>query len=159
MTEAIQYFNQFDVLNKSCELVQVIAAIERSAVLGLEVQTDLNNGTEVLAGCRATHSAAQAAVSRAKHVKETAQVMRDVMNNFEDKSQQAQALSTAALLKIGSIQNISQSIIMNVSAVNDSLTKSLLVAREAMRLGVVVKHLLITERQVRLAINVCSRNI
>ena len=147
---AAHYLNQTSELYQSSAAVagQVNAAIERSVLLGEEVQAVVSNGTQVLQGSQAALTAAQATVSRAKNVHEHAQRMLDVASDFEAEFHQAQASANRSLLTVASVRTNAHRILRNVSAVNDSSANSLITAERALELGSVVKNLSVSEKQV-----------
>ena len=147
---AAQYVNQTRGLYQSSApvIVQVSEAIKRTVLLDEEVQAAVSNGTQILQGSQAALTAAQAAVSKANRVHGHAQLMLNVASNFQAESLRAQTSANKSLLKVDSVQKNSHRIIRNVSAVNDSSANSLFTAQEALRLGILVKNLSVSEKQV-----------
>lgn len=129
-------------------IAQVNAAIERSVLLGEEVEAVVSNGTQLLQGSETALAAAQTAVSKAKRVHEHAQRMLDVASNFHAESHRAQASANKSLLTVATVRSNAHRIIRNVTAVNESSAHSLFTAEEALRLGMTVKNLSVSEKQV-----------
>lgn len=149
-TLAAHYFNQTSDLHRSSVpvIVQVNTAIERSVHWDEAVQDFVSNGTQQLQESQTALTAAQAAVERANRVHEHAQKMLDVASNFEAESRRAQASANNSLRTVATARNNAHRIITNVSAVNESSAHSLSLATEALRLGIMVKNLSVSEKQV-----------
>ena len=129
-------------------IVRVNTAIEQSVHLGEAVQDIVSNSTQQLQESQTALSTAQDAVERANRVYQHAQKMLDVARNFEAESHRAQASANNSLLTVASARNYAHRIITNVSAVNESSAHSLSLATEALRLGIMVRNLSFSEKQV-----------
>ena len=129
-------------------IVQVNTAIERSVHLGEAVQSVVSNETQQLQESQNALTAAQMAVERASRVHGDAQKMLEVASNFETESRRVQASANNSLRTVASARNNAHRIIMNVSVVNESSAHSLSLATEALRLGIMVKNLSVSEKQV-----------
>ena len=149
-TLAAHYRNQTSDLYQSSApvIVQVHTAIERSAHLGETVQDVVSNGTQQLQESQTALTAAQMAVEKASRVHGHAQKMLEVVSNFESESHRAQVSANNSLRIVASARKNAHRIIMNVSVVNESSAHSLSLATEALRLGIIVKNLSVSERQV-----------
>ena len=147
---ASQYRSQVSSLYQSSTavIVQVNAALERSAVLGNEVQAVFTNGTQVHQESHAALTAAHDAVSRANHVYGNAQRMLHVARDFETESRRARVSANKSLLNIPWIQNTTYEIMKELSEMNESSTSTLSTATEALELGSKVQNLSVSEQQV-----------
>ena len=149
-TLAAHYLNQTSDLYQSSApvIIQVNTAIERSVRLGVALREVISNGTQQLQESQTALNAAQMAVDRASRVEGDAQKMLEVASNFETESHRAQASANNSLRTVASARNDAHQIIMNVSAVNESSAHSLSLATEALRVGIIVKNLSVSEKQV-----------
>ena len=149
-TLAARYLNQTSHLHQSSSpvIVQVNTAIERSVHLGEAVQSVVSNGTQQLQESQNALTAAQMAVERASRVHGNAQKMLEIASNFETESRRAQTSANNSLRTVASARNKAHRIIMNVSVVNESSAHSLSLAKEALRLGIILKNLSVFEKQV-----------
>jgi len=149
-TLAAHYLNQTSDLYQSSAsvIVQVSTAIERSVHLGEAVHDVVSNGTQQLQESQTTLTTAQMAVERASRVHGDAQKMLEAASNFETESHRAQTSANNSLRTVASARNNAHRIITNVSAVNESSAHSLSLVMEALRLGIMVKNLSVSEKQV-----------
>lgn len=144
------YHNQTSDLYQSSApvIVQVGTAIDREIHLGETVQDVVSNATQQLQESKTALTAAQTALERASRVHEHAQKMLKVTSNFQAESHRAQVSANNSLQAVASARNNAHRIIMNVSAVNESSAHSLSLATKALSLGIMVKNLSVSEKQV-----------
>lgn len=147
---AAQFLHQAIALYQSSApvIVQVNAAIERSVLLGEEVQAVVSNGTQLLQGSQTALFCAQAAVTNANQVYEHARKMLEVAKNFQAESHRAQQSANESLLTVATVRNNAHRIMTNVTAVSESSSQSLITATEALHLGMEVKNLSLSEKEV-----------
>ena len=147
---AAHYLNQTNDLYQSSApvIVQVNTAVERSVHLREAVQDVVSNGTQQLQVSQTALTTTQMAVERASRVHGDTQNMLEVASNFETESRRAQISANNSLRTVASARNNAHRIITNVSAVNESSTHSLSLATEALRLGIMVKNLSVSQEQV-----------
>lgn len=156
-TLAAHYLNQTSDLYQSSApvIVQVNTAIARSVHLGQAVQDVVSNGTQQLQESQTALTTAQMAVGRGSRVHGDAQKMLEVASNFETESHRAQTSANNSLQTVASARNSAHRILTNVSAVNESTAHSLSLATEALRLGIMVKNLSVSERKVWIPYTIC----
>ena len=156
-TLAAHYLNQTSDLYQSSApvIVQVNTAIARSVHLGQAVQDVVSNGTQQLQESQTALTTAQIAVERGSRVHGDAQKMLEVASNFETESHRAQTSANNSLQTVASARNSAHRILTNVSAVNESTAHSLSLATEALRLGIMVKNLSVSERKVWIPYTIC----
>ena len=129
-------------------IAQVNAAIERSVLLGEEVQAVVSNGTQLLQGSQTALYSGQAAVANANQVYEHARKMLEVARNFQAESRRAQQSANESLLTVATVRNNVDRIMTNVTAVSESSSQSLITATGGLRLGMAVKNLSLSEKKV-----------